>query len=665
MDVAPAAACEAHRLPRRLVWVSRSLARRPRTVTRAGVFAVAGLVFLSNLYVPFVTATSLPEQGWQAALAHGFRHRWRAGVDYVFTYGPLGALTTRAFDPAVFPLRLAWEVGLAAVAAGVAVTPLRANRPWRVRLLLVIVLTIGRALAGWECKALLVMAGLVVLLLDRPWPSRKVAAATLGLFAVLALTKFTLFVHAAVLGGIVVTHVAVTRGWRSAAVLTIAVAAWFGLVWMAAGQSLADLPTFVEASRLLADGYAEAMHLDGPRPEVLAAAVGGGLVAVAVGLRPTAGSRSAPILSAVAVGWLLFGHFKGCFVRQEPDRAESFFALLTVLALWLWPAGRARRPVTAALAVVVGLGLYGTVARSDRWAVPSDWLASLRQSVRLLTDPAGRAATLAAEQQTARTSSALPLVAAAVGDRSIDMLTNRPGVVLENGLHWTPRPVFQSYAAVGAELQGRNRDFFRSPAAPDFVLFRGEPIDGRLFTQDDGPAVLELLRRYEPRLREDGYLLLERRPDPHAGTPPGPESLGEPLLDRDVHFGEPIDLAALGPDPKAISFQIEDSNSGRLWGALHHPPTIYLRVTRTNGHTHPYRLTPGMVRDPILIDPLPATVDEYADLFLGRLRPDVASVTLTVDRPGLRRHFVEPIRCSVWSVRDLPAPADSRGDAGD
>src|SRR4051794_29538908 len=114
MDVAPAAS----RLPARLPptdWWWRPPAPSPRfrTALRRGLFAaVAALVFVSYLYVPFETAAALPEQGWQAALAHAFRHRWRAGVDYVFTFGPLGALTTRAFDPALFPLRLGWEIGL-------------------------------------------------------------------------------------------------------------------------------------------------------------------------------------------------------------------------------------------------------------------------------------------------------------------------------------------------------------------------------------------------------------------------------------------------------------------------------------------------------------------------------------------------------------------------
>jgi hypothetical protein len=665
MDVAPAAS----RLPIRLPsaawrWHPPTLNPRVRTIARRGVLAaVAAVVFLSNLYVPFETATALPEQGWQAALAHAFRHRWRAGVDYVFTYGPLGVLTTRAFDPALVPLRLGWEIGLTLLATGVAVAAFRSDRPWRVRLTLIVLLTAFRALAGWECKALFVMAGLVVIILDQRRPNRAFAAAILGLFAVLALTKFTFFIHAPVLGGVVLLQFAVTRGWRPATVLGTAALVWFAAVWVGLGQSLADLPAFVRTSRLLAGGYAAAMHLDGPAVELFAAVIGGGLVAIAAGLRGPAGtSRLTRLLATAAVAWLLFGFYKASFVRHEPGRTEAFFALVAVLALWLWPSvqpGRRYRIATTSLTVAVGLAVYGVVARTDRWNVHTEWLRSVRESVSLLSDPAGRIAALAARHDAARAESALPRITAVVGDRSIDMVTNRPGVVLENGLNWTPRPVFQSYAACAPQLQRLNRDFFRSPAAPDFVLFRGEPIDGRLFTQDDGPTVLELLRRYEPRLSEDGYLLLERQAKPR------PDPVGEPLLDRDVQFDETIDLAALGPGPKAISFRIDDSPAGRLREAVYRPPTVTLLVTLTTGEVKWCRLTPGMVRDPVLIDPQPFTVDAYAELFAGRLRPNVAAVKLIVDRPGLRKFFATPMRCTVYAVNGLPAAVDSHGDVGD
>src|SRR5262249_35254198 len=43
-------------------------------------------------------------------LGHFLKHRSQAGVDYVWSYGPLGYFTTAAFDPDLFAARVAWEL---------------------------------------------------------------------------------------------------------------------------------------------------------------------------------------------------------------------------------------------------------------------------------------------------------------------------------------------------------------------------------------------------------------------------------------------------------------------------------------------------------------------------------------------------------------------------
>jgi glycosyltransferase involved in cell wall biosynthesis len=648
-------------LPLYLRWYFWALDRRYRPLLAAGLLSLAFvLVFLSNFVAPLVTGGSELDASWQQALVYAHQQGWRAGVDYVFTFGPLGYLLTWVFDPGSFAARAAWDAGITAVLSGLAVYLLRTVRPlWAglVALLFFTVLAPLRIGAIPDCKYVLVVAGLAVGLLDRRRPNLPLTAAALGLFAALALTKFTFLMHTAVLGGLVLAHVAHTRGGRPAALLAGWSVAAFGLLWVGAGQSMVDLPTFLRRSLDQSNGYAEAMHLNGAWDEVFAAVAGALLLTVAAGLR-TSGPKLHRLLVTAAVGWVLFVFFKGCFVRHEPGRVESFFWLLGALSFLIWPAVRLghgqRRTALALLGVTAALGLYGSATRIDRWRVPSEWAEWVRRNADGLIHPSAGYAASEAQSQAARERADLPGVRAVVGDRSIDMVTIRPGLLIANGLNWTPRPVFQSYSAHTAELQRLNRDFFRGPTAPDFVLFRGETIDGRLPTQDDGPTLLELLRRYEPRTAERGYLLLERR------AQSGPDPLGDRLLERSVRFGEEIDLAALGPGPKAVSFRIDPSPLGRAKAFLYRPPTVYLRVRLTGGEVRTYRLVPGMVQDPVLIDPLPATPDDFQTLFTTGLRPGVAGVTPFVARPGEGMYFAETVACTVWSVRCLREPVGAR-----
>src|SRR5262249_42870881 len=108
---------------------------------------------------------------------------------------------------------------------------------------------------------------------------------------------------------------------------------------------------------------------------------------------------------------------------------------------------------------------------------------------------------------------ALPRVRARVGDDPVDMVSREQGVVLLNRLNYRPRPVLQSYSTFTPFLQSAHADFFRGPRAPEYVLFSLGPIDGRLPTLEDGPALVELIQRYRPVLEEESYLLLQRLPD--------------------------------------------------------------------------------------------------------------------------------------------------------
>jgi hypothetical protein len=388
-----------------------------------------------------------------------------------------------------------------------------------------------------------------------------------------------------------------------------------------------------------------------------------GLLVVAAGLRVRPGSswpaRLAPV---AAVAWVLFGAFKAFFVRHEAGRVESYCWLLAATPFLLWPAddvrGWRRGALQILLSVTIGLGLYGvtlgTMPAHNRWLHPLVWAQYLPQTAGQLVRPLEYRSWLELLRQSTAASAALPRITAAVGDGSVDLLTNRQGIVLLNGWRWTPRPMFQSYGAFSPDLQRRNRDFFRSARAPDHVVLYGDPIDGRLPTLDDGPALLEILNRYEPREVENGYLLLSRR----RGDVP--EVVGAPLRDRPVYFGETIDLQGLGPGAKAISFAIEYKPRGRLYQFLFKPPPVGIEVTFARGGSKLYRVVPGMIRDPILIDPLPQGQDEWIELATQGLRPNVAGVRLVLPQPGPQRYCAEPIGCTVWSLPGVKTAPQSR-----
>jgi len=83
--------------------------------------------------------------------------------------------------------------------------------------------------------------------------------------------------------------------------------------------------------------------------------------------------------------------------------------------------------------------------------------------------------------------------------------------VLREGLNYRPRPVFQSYTAYTPWLLQQNLLYYESPAAPQYVFARLQPIDSRYIPQEDGLLLSELPRRYSVVHRKKDYVLLHRK----------------------------------------------------------------------------------------------------------------------------------------------------------
>src|SRR5262245_35461967 len=66
---------------------------------RAASFFVAGtLMWVSLLYFPSNVAGPQLDPSWAQALGYFLKHRFQAGQQYVFTYGPLGYFATDVYD---------------------------------------------------------------------------------------------------------------------------------------------------------------------------------------------------------------------------------------------------------------------------------------------------------------------------------------------------------------------------------------------------------------------------------------------------------------------------------------------------------------------------------------------------------------------------------------
>jgi hypothetical protein len=588
-----------------------------------GTLAVA--LWLSLLDFPsFVAGGDDLDASWQQALGHFLTHRFQAGADYLFTYGPLGYFYTTAYDPALFWYKFAWELAFKLLAVVVLVALACRLRLFvaRAGLLLLLFLFLPEmphdekphrtdAVYGW------LVVGLALLPLLYGWRTWRYAVPCTAVLAALSLVKFNLLMLSVGAVAVLSADLGLHRGRRAGCGCALLYAAWFLALWLLLGQSLASLPRYLYGSLQISSGFVEGMALSREDTrEVRLALVLLSLLAVTWLVSEGVRLHSAKgLLAGALLTFSLFLMWKQGFVRHDIHSLVFFnFTLLAAFAPAIVFADRPLSWVGASLVLAcVAVAALGRLAcypefpdAEEHWERREDLDAFVSdRQVRLASCTVGALlpwrlqAVLEAKAEARRQEDSLPEVKARVGREPIDLMSEDQGLLFLNDLNYRPRPVFQSYSAYTPYLQRLNADFYRSERAPTFVLLALSAIDDRLPASEEGPALLEVLARYRLALVERGYLLLQQRQN---ATGPS----GEVVLERTVRFGERVEVGELSAGCQSLALKFEYSPLGSLRKLFYKPPPlrIELQLEGEAAPHRPFRIIPGMAETGFLLNPL-------------------------------------------------------------
>jgi hypothetical protein len=586
------------------------------------------------------------DPSWMQCLGYFLEHRFQAGVDYVFTYGPLGSFICPIYCPGLFWWKYAWELAVKAALAAALLAPAAWLPGWVSRagyLALLLLLLPGTVDTVYLLGV--VAVGLLPLLTERGR-----GAALLGggaMLAALALTKFTFLLLAVAVW--LAWAVALWRDRRRRAAACLSFPLALGALWCLAGQRLTNLPAFLGGSLQITAGYGDAMCEEGEVRHVKLALAVFALLLVFLATYPWAVLRRGRSLAGLAVLGLSLGLvWKHGFVRQASHYGFFFayapFVPFAALAL----LGPAPRSLLRGLLVAALVGVCWS-ARRDPFSL-SDWWGRLRDNGRALLAPRSFEGLWAADLAARSAQWALPNITARVGQAPVDEFSCSPDVLLLNGLNYRPRPAFQSYTVYTPALLAANAAFYRGERAPEYVLWHFEAIDEHPPTMEDGPALLEVFRSYRLVEQEKGFLLLQR----HAELPP-PGAPARLLRQQSLAFGEELELSGLPPGPQVVTIEVRASPRGKLRKALYHPPLLFLRLTTGDGARHTYRLIPAMAAAGFLLNPLLRSDEDVAKLFRGEALPRVRSLSVHL-APGGEACYEGQIQVGVREGPSLSPP---------
>ena len=603
------------------------------------------LLWLTLIAFPGPPRASM-EESWNETLVHGAVQHWQCGKDLIFTYGPLGYLTSPyhlGLEGAAS--RIAWETAGKLVLAAGLVYAIR-----RKSVLTQLAFAAGTVWSGWIFGGTfyLVVIGVLVVevLLNREERLGVQLCVVLGL-AFLAQVKFINLVLAGFGMGVAVGYHAWIGRRRAAAGLAatfpVALLAW----WIVAGQDPVNLGTYLSASWKIASGYSASMGVEETERVFLA------------GL-------------AISIGWLIFVCQLACR-RTERKHAIAVAAFLAFNAFTWWKYGFTRADghtnslflATILLSIVLtgslsrgtrlqwfwGVGLFSLLA--FRFNEPALFPVSFPYSLtRLKTNLADLAHCAALPRRwqrqldDARMANPLPITTRIVGSDSIDLVSFDQGLLLLNGLNFTPRPVFQGYSVYLPALGRLNLDFYRSKAAPEFILWRQETIDSRFPAIDDAQLYPEIPRSYSVAAHEAGFILLKRT----VATPPTP--LDRVLIVKGrLKFHDWLRVPPYRGRPIWLQTGFRLSKLGIARSVLYKPPELFMSVTDADGVPSTWRVLPDVAADGFVLSPLLLTTADFESFCTGHA-PKAATTLSFSQAAGQDYLWEKTLRIGFYSLAD-------------
>ena len=628
----------------------------PRQLIGALIFPVAFVIASLGRLLPF--APFMPEAGLDPSWVFGMNQAMAQGLvlgrDIFFTYGPYASVGTQFYHPVTDGLMM-WGSVCFAMPFVLGVLLLFRNSHWVIRTALVLALVLLPKYSDALFFAHALFVGFFAT--GRDVEARSGQLRTIGCLLVLLLPfglaplvkgSFIL-IYAPVLM-LVVLHQLTIRNWLVAAICGMAPLVYMAVFWVAAGQKIANLFSYLDGLRPITSGYTDAMSINGPISELLLF----GLTAIFFGYTIYKSENKPNSKKAIQI-LIIFVSFlvalkAGC-VRQDGHAVKTgiflFFSALLIFNL----TPRKTPGFAVAIFIIATFNLSLPVyyhggdnieSRFDktfeRYAVAWNGLQSR------LSDDGDLARSFAIATARIAGEAALPVLPG-----TSDIYSYGQSALIASGNQWNPRPVFQSYSAYTPALAEMNNAHLSGEGAPDNLFFAVQPIDGRWPALEDGLSWPTILQNYRPAGFAGEYLILKKQSA-------SPVVLPQPLIKAQHALGE-IVAVPHGSGPMFARIKFRKSIVGKIADLALKSAKLRLWVMLDDGTVRQYRLIAGMTETGFLISPLVGSAADFAQLYSNPGALDGKRVrSLSIVSFGLPGAFREKYEIAFLPLSSPRAP---------
>ncbi len=616
-----------------------------------GVIALLILLLLNLFSWPVAIVDETLDGSWQAILTYAFSHGLRFGHDIIFTYGPLGALSSYSYSGYNPVAKYGFELLLRASIVLFAFRFLLHLKPYsRLAFLSFYLLTLQLLPNSSDTYFFLGLLSWVAAVLYEPRAPRPpwVLLASGVVFVIfIATVKFTLLVAGTYCLFLVALFLLIRKRFAEAVAVAAAFPPGLIILWSLLGQRLGDLPSFLYRSYLVAHGYAASMQLatDPRAAPYLVLFLLGGVAALCI----VAGDRTNPawVFMLVAYVGLFFMAWKQGVVRSD-DHIWQFFCYVPLAGWFLYPLLRKQIPILLFRAFLVFQGFlmiasFATYYPHLLLATPQRLWDNTRHGIDGLLRPRPLFNDLAGKLHARKRAlfEEQPLLAR-IGNRTVDLVGNEQGLVIDADLNYRPRPTFQNYVASDARLEKINATYWRTSDNPAAVLQLLDPIDGGLPTAADSQTILYLLSHYQVEAEAWKMVLLTKRLVPSA------VQHGQSTQHR-IRFDQSIVLKDTGGRALVAQMSLPLNFLGRLRAFLYKPPIVHMELHLRDGSSRTYRVNPPTLERDFLFSPVAETASQLWQIRRGAPLPGVVRCSITTE-PGTAIYFSKEAYLRVTPV---------------
>ena len=572
------------------------------------------LFILIGVLVPFSPKMPAPglDPSWALGLNQAVALGLSFGNDIIFTLGPYSSIYTKAYHPATDWMMIGGSVYLAC-AYWISLILLMRGIKWHWTLFLAISLLVmiyARDSLLFIYPLLVGLIGYKIISINEarskhisPIPLRtKLAVAFLFTpFGLLPLIKGSLLILCLT----IVLLCTLFFLWHKHTVLVfislISPLVSMMLFWIGAGQAITYLPHYLITSLALASDFTEAMAFTGNNNEIIIYLCASLLICLSIIWQKQLPSISRLFLLCLFFVFL-FLSFKTGFTRHY---GHAFIASTSILIAALLLPYLFHSKITIPVILFCLYTANYITAHYTQISVYKNILStysSVWHGLKSrLTNKNWLSQNFALSLSFMKQQAAFPKI-----QGTTDIYSYNQAYLIASEINWTPRPVFQSYSVFTPWLAKKNKAYLLSERRPDNIIFKIEPIDGRLPSLEDGMSWPLLLNTYQPTQLINDFLFLRKR----NASPPVIT-----LVAKEQHaLGEVIKVPHIN-HPLLLEINIKPTIYGLLALTFFKPNPLLITIELKSGIKKQYRLITNMAKAEFLISPLIESTQEFALLY--------------------------------------------------